>query len=224
MKRKIFLFAILSCLLCGCGTPKESDSAANGSSQNTVQENSTPSELNTQSKESPTLIALLNSQGWRTEGTNPEEMGIFTDPRPAEFMIGRQDDGKALFLARFDTEEMAKQAYQSLIPDNAQTVIFTDPRPAEFMIGRQDDGKALFLARFDTEEMAKQAYQSLIPDNAQTVREDGKNYQQAIVTLDNNVGIWQIRQIGLWIFGAKYNDPAAKQTITDLFNSFQADA
>lgn len=177
MKRKIFLFAILSCLLCGCGTPKESDSAANGSSQNTVQENSTPSELNTQSKESPTLIALLNSQGWRTEGTNPEEMGIFTDPRPAEFMIGRQDDGKALFLARFDTEEMAKQAYQSLIPDNAQTV-----------------------------------------------REDGKNYQQAIVTLDNNVGIWQIRQIGLWIFGAKYNDPAAKQTITDLFNSFQADA
>ncbi len=175
MKRKSAILFLSALLLCGCSGSKTDDSAA-PTSESTAGDTVAKATLNTQSKDSQTLNAQLSAQGWQVQATTPEEMGIFTEQRPAEFLIARQEDGRLLFLARFDSEQTAVQAYNGLLPDNEETV-----------------------------------------------REDGGNYQQAVVTLDNGVGIWELRQIGDWVFGGKYNDPSQQQAFIDLFNSFQAD-
>lgn len=73
---------------------------------------------------------------------------------------------------------------------------------------------------FVEENDAISAFDNYVPDEGTVENQDGKNYKQSLVTLDNGEGLWLFRQVGQCVFGlwAPYGtDTASMETVFDSF-------
>lgn len=112
---------------------------------------------------------------------------------------------------------LVEQEDPSIIP------MWSSNLPVSFLQGQASESQILFAGWFDNELKAHQAYTALMPDDESAIHtQDGSNYQQVTVNLENNGGFWTFRQIGALTMGIWYNDPVLQQPSFEILNQFQA--
>lgn len=165
------------CFLTVFGCSKNDPNASSASSGETITSQSgQASDIRLRSTQlSETIRSFLSSTGWIVKDTTAQNLGIFTDHEPAALFTARSDGGAVVFLSWFESEEAAKEAYATLLPNDESVMKI----------------------------------------------ENGANFQQALVMLPDDNGIWLFRQVGGNVFGAWAGELASEENLNNLLNAFQ---
>lgn len=86
------------------------------------------------------------------------------------------------------------------------------------------DGRMIFAVWFTSEDEAKDAYQTYLDQETNIKALDGENYQQSLVQLSNDEGIWLLRQIEKEVFGLWAPKGTDHEDLAAIFDSFQENA
>lgn len=87
-----------------------------------------------------------------------------------------------------------------------------------------DDGRMIFALWFTSQEDAKAAYGVYLDGETNIKNQDGENYQQSLVTLENNEGIWLLRQFEKEVFGIWAPSGTDHAQLVTILDSFQENA
>lgn len=86
------------------------------------------------------------------------------------------------------------------------------------------DGRMIFAVWFTSEDEAKDAYQTYLDQETNIKALDGENYQQSLVQLGNDEGMWLLRQIEKEVFGLWAPKGTDHEDLAAIFDSFQENA
>lgn len=87
-----------------------------------------------------------------------------------------------------------------------------------------DNGRMVFAVWFTSEEEAKDAYNVYLNGESNIKNLDGENYQQSLIQLENDQGVWLLRQIEKEVFGIWAPSGTAQADLVSIFDSFQENA
>lgn len=87
-----------------------------------------------------------------------------------------------------------------------------------------DTGRMIFALWFTSEQEAKDAYSVYLNGEANIKNQDGENYQQSLVQLEGEQGIWLLRQIEKEVFGIWAPNGTSQADLISVLDSFQENA
>ncbi len=118
--------------------------------------------------------------------------------------------------------EMAVAGWQSSLAQASELGIFNEQSPVAVFTAKNENGSVLLLSWFDSVQASELAYNSLLPSDTNCLhKENGGNYQQCLVVLPGNDGIWLFRQIGGCVFGGWAADITQKDWLISVLDAFQ---
>lgn len=119
--------------------------------------------------------------------------------------------------------EIASAGWQSRPTDPTTLGIFEGQSPVAVFTAKNENGATLLLSWFDSVNAAGRAYDSLLPSDPHFIKnEDGENFQQCLITLPNQEGIWLFRHIGGCVFGGWAHDAQQEAWLISVMDAFQS--
>lgn len=81
-------------------------------------------------------------------------------------------------------------------------------------------GWLIYALWFLEEEDAANSYDYYVPDEGAVEHQDGENYKQSFITLENGEGVWLVRQVDQSIFGVWAPNGTDQASMTNVLVSF----
>lgn len=138
---------------------------------------------------------------------NEPQLPVLRDSKPSDQIIS----------------EIASAGWQSRPSDPSTLGIYEGLSPVAVFTAKNENGATLLLSWFDSVNAAGRAYDSLLPSDPNFIKnEDGENFQQCVVTLPNQEGIWLFRHIGGCVFGGWAADSQEEAWLISVMDAFQS--